>query len=184
MPKRLPLLMFALAACAAAAAAQTAESVYSDLDRGRCKTVESEAEGYSWAKECGGVAGFKLRHLMGDERESITVVKPDGSQHPLDFWTYVTPAFSSIGPRAEWRVRRRGARAEPFALIVRLNANEDPVQYQKRTSYLVVARLAPGKVCVTDRIAPGPRANELARRSADASADKPCLRAIGETGAQ
>ena len=184
MLKRLPLLIFFFAACASSAAAQAVESVYTDLDREKCKTIEFEHEGYSWTKECRGVAGYKLRHLMGDERESITVVGPDGRQHPLEFWSTVTPAFSSVGPKAEWRVRRRGGRAEPYALIVRLNANEDPVAYQKLTSYLVVARLAPGKVCVTDRIAPGPRANELARQAADASADKPCLRPFGETDAQ
>jgi hypothetical protein len=163
-----------------AAPAQTAESVYTELDRAKCRTVEYEHEGYSWTRECRGVAGYKLLHLQGDERESITVVSPDGRPHPLEFWSTVSPAFSSVGAKAEWRVRRRGDRVEPFALIVRLNANENPDQYQKITSYLVVARLAPGRVCVTDRIAPGPRANEQARQSADDSAAKPCLRPIGE----
>ncbi|HWS52665.1 MAG TPA: hypothetical protein VN228_00950 [Pyrinomonadaceae bacterium] len=181
---RTTLLLLLLLAGASPAAAQNAESLYTDLDPAKCKTVEFEHEGYSWTKECRGVAGYKLRHLQGDERESITVVAPGGAEHPLEFWSTVTPAFSSVGPRAEWRVRRRGDRVEPFALIVRLNANENPVEYQKVTSYLVVARLAPGKVCVTDRVAPGPRANELARQSADASAAKPCLRPIGETEAQ
>lgn len=180
MPKRLPLLILVFAVCAAPAAARQAESVYTDLDHEKCKTIEFEHEGYSWTKECAGVAGYKLHLLMGDERESITVVDPGGAQHPLEFWSTVSTAFSSVGPRAEWRVRRRGNRVEPFALIVRLNANEDPVAYQKITSYLVVSRLVPGKVCVTDRIAPGPRANELARESADASATKPCLRPVGE----
>jgi hypothetical protein len=169
-----------LFACAASAGAQGAESVYTDLDGAKCKTIEYEHEGYSWTKDCGGVARFKLHVLQGDERFSLTVVRPDGSLHPLEFWSTVSPAFTSLGQKAEWRVRRRGKGVEPFAIIVRLNAHEDAGSIEKVTSYLVVARLAPGRVCVTDKIAPGPRANELARQSADASAARPCLRAIGE----
>ena len=174
---RLTLLVFVLAAGAASVRAQGVESVYTELDEKRCKTIEFEHEGYSWTRDCPGVAGYKLHHLQGDERASITVVSPDGRQHPLEFWSTVSPAFSSVGPRAEWRVRRGGARPEPFALIVRFNAHEDPEKIERFTSYLVVARLAPGAVCVTDRIEPGPRANEEARRAADASASKPCLKA-------
>lgn len=184
MLKRLPILIFVFAACAASAPAQQVESVYSDLGDAKCKTIEYEHEGYSWTKECAGVAGYKLHVLQGDERESVTVIGPGGGRHPLELWSSVSPAFSSVGPKAEWRVRRRGGRVEPFALIVRYNANEDAVNYQKVTSYLVVARLAPGKVCVTDKIAPGPRANELAREAADASAAKPCLPLIGADGAE
>ena len=184
MQLRLAITFAFLLACAAPAAAQEAESIYTDLDLKKCKTVEYEHEGYSWTKECAGVGGFKLRWLMGDERESITVVGLGGGQHPLEFWSTVSPAFSSLGQKAEWRVRRRGKAVEPYALIVRFNAHEDPVKIERVTSYLVVTRLAPGRVCVTDRIAPGPQANEQARAAADASAAKPCLRAIGEDDAE
>jgi hypothetical protein len=180
MRLRLALIPVLLFAAAAPAAGQAAESVYTDLDVKRCKTIEQEAEGYSWTKECAGVGGHKLHWLMGDERESLTVVAPGGGQHPLEFWATVSTGFSSLGPKAEWRVRQRGQTNEPFALIIRFNAHEDPEKVEKVTSYLVVARLAPGPVCVTDKIAPGPRANELARQAADASADKPCLRPDGE----
>lgn len=174
------ILLFLLAGAAGAPAQQQVESVYTDLADAKCRTIEFEHEGYSWTKECPGVAGYKLHLLQGDERESVTVIRPDGSRHPLELWSSVSPAFSSAGPKAEWRVRRRGGRVEPFALVVRYNAKEDPVNYRKTTSYLVVARLAPGKICVTGKVAPGPRANELARRAADDSAGKPCLPPIGE----
>ena len=182
--KRLPLIILVSAFCAATVAAQKAESVYTDLEAKTCKTIEFEHEGYSSTQECPGVAGYKLHVLEGDERQSITVVKPDGSKHPLDFWSTVSPAFSSVGQKAEWRVRARRGRVEPFALVVRYNARENPDNFEAFTSYLVVARIAPGRVCVTDKIAPGPRANELARAAADASATKPCLPAIGEGDAQ
>jgi hypothetical protein len=160
-------------------AAPAAESVYTDLDTKKCQTIEEEHEGYSWTKLCAGADGYKLHWLMGDERESITVVKPDGSAHPLELWSTVSPAFSSLGPHAEWRVRRRAGRAGPYALIVRFNAYENPEQ-NKSVSYLVVVRLEGDKVCVTDKIPPGPTANQLARDAADHSAAKPCLRGIGE----
>jgi hypothetical protein len=178
MSSRLALILLSLLAGAAGAAAQTRESLYTDLGV-MCKTISSEHEGYSWTKRCPGLAGYRLHKLMGDERESVTVIRPDRTEHPLEFWSTVSPAFSSVGPRAEWRVTRRGNRITPYALIVRLNANENPEQ-QKLVSYLVVVRIGTDKICVTDRIAPGPRANELARDAADSSAARPCLRAIGE----
>lgn len=173
------LIILLLTQGAAPRGAPAAGSVYTNLDRGRCRTIAEEHEGYSWTKQCPGVAGYRLQLLMGDERESITVVKPDGTQHPLEFWSTVSPAFSSVGPRAEWRVRRRGGRVEPYALIVRLDANENPEQ-RKVVSYLVVVRFGPDKICVTEKVPPGPRANEVARHAADNSASKPCLRGIGE----
>ena len=180
MLKRLPFFVFVLVACATPAAAQKVESVYTDLDSKKCKLIEQEHEGYSSTHECMGVAGYKLLVLYGDDRESVTVVRPDGSQHPLELWHTVSGMFSSVGQKAEWRVRRRAGKPEPFALIVRFNANklaDDPAQ---KISYLVVARVAPGKICVTDKIPPGADANELARRAADDSAAKPCLPSSGE----
>lgn len=182
MFSRTALTLLMIFAGAGAAAAQRAESVYTALDPRACRTTDFEREGQSSTQECPGVGGYKLRVLEGDNRQSITVVRPDGTQHPLDFWHTVSGAFSTVGPRAEWRVRRRAGRVEPFALVVRFNANRQPDEPHKITSYLVVARLAPGRVCVTDRIEPGPRANEEARRAADASASRPCLRPAGEEG--
>jgi hypothetical protein len=43
-------------------------------------------------------------------------------------------------------------------------------------SYLAVAKITATEVCVTEKIAPGPRANEDARRAADAASNKPCLK--------
>ena len=183
MPSSIALIFLLLLQGAAPGSAPDAESVYTDLDVKRCRTIEEEHEGYSWTKECAGVGGYRLRWLMGDERESITVVKPDGTEHPLELWSTVSPAFSSLGSRAEWRVRRRGGRVEPYALVVRFNAHENPEQ-NKTVSYLVVARLAPDKICVTEKIPPGPQANQLARRAADTSAAKPCARGIGEAEAR
>ena len=104
---RLPVALFALVACTAAAQPR---SVYTALDR--CTTTELNAdEGWS-TQRCPGTAGYTLLVHEGDLRQSVDVVAPGGAVYPLDFWSVITSAFSSVGPRAEWRVV---ARVEPAA---------------------------------------------------------------------
>ena len=61
----------------------------------------------------------------------------------------------------------------PYALIVRVNASENPEKPEQTTSYLAVAKITGAEVCVTDKV----KTNKAARQAADASADKPCLTA-------
>jgi hypothetical protein len=149
-----------------------AESVYTDTAGARCKTVETHEEGASSVQRCAGVAGYGLLVEDFDSRQSVTVVSPDGKRHPLNYWQVITTGFSSLGEKAEWRVQKKGARVRPYALIVRVNASENPEKPEQTTSYLAVAKLTAGEVCVTDKV----KTNEEARRAADASADKPCLK--------
>jgi len=88
----------------------------------------------------------------------------------------VSGGFSTVGPRAEWRMARQNGKLAPVALIIRYNANEDPEKPQKVNSYLVVAKITSAEICVTDKILPGPKANEEARRAADIASTKPCLK--------
>jgi hypothetical protein len=150
-------------------------SVYSSLSN--CKTVSTDGESGSSTQACRGVGGYNLRLEYGDARESITVISPDGKQHPLKFWEVISTGFSSVGKKAEWRVTGKGNKVTPRALIVRFDASENPEDSSKVTSYLVVAKVTPEGICVTDKIAPSATANEEARRAADASAAKPCMAA-------
>jgi hypothetical protein len=152
--------------------------VYTDLSAGACKTVKADApgEGNSSAQRCPGVAGYHLLVLDDDSRQTVTVVGPAGKEHPLDLWLTASGAFSSVGRRAEWRVRRSGAKDEPFALVVRYDYAASPDNPDKNVSSLVVAKITSGGVCVTDKILPAPNQNLLAREAADSSARKPCLR--------
>ncbi|HEX8722592.1 MAG TPA: hypothetical protein VF736_18390 [Pyrinomonadaceae bacterium] len=168
-------LVLSWGAAAAQAPAARIESVYTDLSAARCKTVETSEEAASSVQKCPGVAGYGLLVEDNDLRQSVTVVAPDGKRHPLNYWQVVTTAFSSVGDKAEWRVAREGRRLRPIALIVRVNASENPESPEQKTSYLAVAKITAGGVCVTDKVKGGPSANEEARRAADASADKPCL---------
>jgi hypothetical protein len=154
-----------------ALAAPPVTSVYSSLHK--CKQVKT---GRDWSVQaCRGVGGYNLQLEYDDSRESITVFSPDRQKHPLEFWRVVSGGFSSVGQQAEWRVTTKNGKQVPIALIVRFNASENPEDSSKITSYLVVTKITPQKICVTDKIAPGATANEEARRAADASADKPCL---------
>ncbi|HKR00359.1 MAG TPA: hypothetical protein VJT09_06785 [Pyrinomonadaceae bacterium] len=146
-------------------------SVYSSLSG--CKLVKT---GRDWSVQaCQGVGGYNLQLEYDDSRESITVYSPDRQKHPLDFWRVISSGFSSVGEKAEWRVTGKNGKVVPVAFIVRFNASENPEDSTKVTSYLVVVKITPQKICVTDKIGPSSTANEEARRAADASADKPCL---------
>jgi hypothetical protein len=149
-----------------------AESVYTDIAPARCKTVETHEESAGSVQKCPGVAGYTLLVEDDDSRQSVTVVSPDGKKHPLNYWQVITTGFSSLGEKAEWRVERKGGKVQPFALIVRVNASENPEKPDEKTSYLAVAKITAAAVCVTDKV----QTNEEARQAADASADKPCLK--------
>ncbi len=153
--------------------APAAESVYTDIAAARCKTVEAHEEGASSVQKCAGVGGYELLVEDDDSRQSVTVVSPDGKRHPLNYWQVITTGFSSLGEKAEWRVEKKGGKVRPYALIVRVNASENPEKPDEKTSYLAVAKITSDAVCVTDKV----KTNEAARQAADASADKPCLEA-------
>jgi hypothetical protein len=148
-------------------------SVYTNLSG--CRTISADRESASYVERCAGIAGYKLDVETGDERMSIAVIAPGGKKSELSYWQVITSAFSSLGDKAEWRVQRVNGKSVPVALIVRVNASENPENPQRTTAYLAVAKITPQRTCVTDKIAASARANEEARRAADAAAQKPCL---------
>ena len=162
---------------AIAAAGQSNQSVYTSLGAKQCRTIKTaEAGDDGYEGRCRGVAGYTLLLSEGDLRQNITVITPKGAKHSLDLWDVISGGFSSVGPKAEWRMTTRNGKPVPVALIVRYNANEDAEAPTKQNSYLAVSKITPTEICVTDKILPGPKANEDARRAADAAATKPCLK--------
>jgi hypothetical protein len=161
-------MVFALALTVSA---DSITSVYSSLSG--CKLVTKGIE--SSTQACVGVGGYNLRLEYGDMRDSITVISPNGKKYPLRFGEILSSGFSNVGEKAEWRVTYKNGKLVPIAFIVRFNASENPEDSSKSTSYLVVTKITPQKICVTDKIAPSRTANEEARRAADVSATKPCL---------
>ncbi len=159
------------------------ESIYSDLSSNKCKTLTTDRETGASTQACPGVARYRLLVHDDDSRQSITVVTPDGKEHDLDFWDVVTRGFSSVGPKAEWRVVRNKRTLAPFALIVRVNASEaseDAANPNRTTSYLTVTKLTPERICVTHKISTGANANADARRAADEVRTAACLKASAQ----
>ena len=156
------------------AQAGATDSIYTQLNGAKCKTTKSGQEYI--VQSCPGVGGYKLLVSEDDARMSVTIVDPRGKEHPLEYWNVISSGFSSLGDKAEWRVKKQRGKVNPFALIVRVNASENPEDSSKKTSYLAVAKITPQQTCVTDKIAPSATANEEARRAADASSGKPCLK--------
>jgi hypothetical protein len=162
----------------ATAVAQSNTSVYTPLGAKQCRAIKAVRripdDGFS--ARCQGAAGYTLVVSEGDLRQNITVITPQGEEHSLDLWSVVSSGFSSVGPKAEWRMGSQNGKSVPVALVIRYNASEDPEKPDKITSYLAVAKLTPTEICVTQKVSPGPKANEDARRAADAASTKPCLK--------
>lgn len=168
------LLVILLLAIWTTARSQSNTSVYTSLEEKHCRPIKSASADYEG--RCRGIAGYALLLSEGDLRQNVTVVTARGTKHSLDLWDVVSGGFSSVGPKAEWRMSRQNGKLAPVALILRYNANEDPAQPNKRSSYLAVTKITPTEICVTDKIPSGPKANEDARHAADNATTKPCLK--------
>lgn len=167
------------AAAQANPAGQEIRSVRTSLKADDCTTVSVDEEAGGSTQRCPGTAGYTLLALDGDARMSITLVDPAGREHPLEFWTTITGAFTSLGEEVEWRVRGEGASAVPVALITTVLANEHPDDPERITPYRVISRITPAETCVTHRLGVIPSDDEV-RRLADASASAPCRGAYSE----
>lgn len=175
---KISLFVLALLSFSAITAmAQTNSSLYTPLEEKQCKTIKLvDALPGDYEGRCRGVAGYSLIVTEGDLRQNVTVVTPKGAKHSLELWEVISGAFSSVGARAEWRMAKQNGKLTPVALIIRYNANDDPESPNKQSSYLAVTKITASEICVTDKIMPGAKANEDARRAADEAATKPCLK--------
>lgn len=151
------------------------KSVFTDLDPRRCRVIEHNRQTGETVRRCRGAAGYRLLVEDADLRVSVTVVAPDRRRYPLNYALVVTPALTTLGEKAEWRVESKGRRRVPIALIVPVNAHDEAEFPHRVRSYLAVAKLAADTICVTDRIRPGRSALEIARRAADSAAQRGCL---------
>jgi hypothetical protein len=168
---RLLLMAGVMQACAQAPAEYA--SVYTDLSGSACRIEKEDKETGASVERCSGVAGYSLLLHHDDARMSITVISPDGKQHPLDYWNVITRGFSKTGAKAEWRVLKRGNSLTPVALIVRVDASEG--EPPKKRSYLAVAKITPQETCVTRKVEPAASANEIARKAADSASAEACI---------
>ncbi len=150
-------------------------SVYTNLTQNSCKTIATNEETGGETQKCRGIGKWSLLTLYDDQRMSVNVVAPDQAVAELNFWSVVSSGFSSLGTKAEWRVRKEKNGLVPTALIIRVNTSEGEGVKKSGKSYLAVAKITGTETCVTDKIELQRNANLLARKAADSSAEKPCL---------
>lgn len=156
-------LLTSMAACA------QNRSVYTSLTGSDCSIrIDSTMPGVGRGI-CRGVGDYKLKILSDDERMSVNVIAPNAKQFELDFWGYFGN-FSSVGERAEWRMKGK----RPIAVIIRYDVADRGVDDDKRTSYLIVSKITDTGACVVAIVKPGQNQNAQARRLADSAAGKPC----------
>jgi len=156
------------------ATAETYESRYTPLSAAKCITLHEEQDFI--LQECPGFAGYQLHVSEGDLRQSITLVR-DGKEHPLQFWDTVSPLFSTLGTKAEWRFIANNRKLSPIALITRLNVVTGE-KADQTTSWLVVTKITMSSICVVGKIRPqrDGTQNQKARDMADKSTDMACLK--------
>ncbi|GGJ48506.1 hypothetical protein [Deinococcus roseus] len=154
------------------AMAQNLSSVYTSLNSKDCKTLEQETEEGEFIHQlCPGVGKYRLDFTEGDLRSNVKVQHPSGQLSDLDLIAKVSSGFSSVGPKAEWRMKK----GIPVALILRYNASENPEDGSIITSYLVVSKITSTSACVVGILKPQQNQNVLARKLADQAQQKPCL---------
>lgn len=141
-----------------------------------CKTTSHNKETGDTEKRCPGPAGYSLVVIESDDRASISLVTAKEKTLPLNFWDIVTPTFSTLGPKVEWRLMSNNGAVTPVAIIARVNTvDQADVAAPKPRSFLVVARIHNETACVTAKVSASERnANELARSIAD-TPDRACL---------
>ncbi len=146
-----------------------AKSIYTGTTDKDCKaTKESSDDGYVGL--CKGTAGFNIELIEGDLRQTVNVITPSKKKIELNLWSTVSSGFSSVGAKAEWRMKGK----VPTALIIRFNASGNPEDSSIITSYLVVIKLSKSTACITDIVMPSKTQNAEAQKLADAASGKSC----------
>ncbi len=123
---------------------------------------------------CPGPAGYTLSvRQVESGRTSIDIVDPAGKATPLNYHQVITPSMFALSNEAEWRIEA----GTPIALITTIRAHEDPADPAKTTnSYVAVARITPGQVCVTDKLSgQDAQGHGAVQRAADSARTRPCL---------
>ncbi len=175
----LPGLTF-LSACGDRSDAVNAqvESMLTDIGPDSCtEQIDEDDPNDTTYQLCPGVSGYSLmlRHV-GSGRQSIDVRTPDGVDFPLDYDVYVTRYMLHLDTRAEWRLIEKSGAKIPVALIVRVYAHENEDEPQDVTeTYIAVAKIAPGEICVIGRIAEAPQYESKVQDAVNAALTSQCL---------
>jgi len=147
-------------------------SSYTSIAEQDCITLNSDNMGS--IQECEPFLDIKVKVIEGDLRQSIVLMRK-GKEYDLNFWSIVSPMFSFLGQKIEWR-HQLGKPEKLKGMIVRFEASDNFENLDKTSSYLVVSKISKDKICVVAKIAPSEDQNEIARKILDSKKVLPCLK--------
>jgi hypothetical protein len=125
---------------------------------------------------CESFEQFGVEVSDDDARMSITI-KHRGVEYPQRYSSTVSPLFSTLGSKIEWRYAK-GKSYAPHAFIARVNLSmedENANSGYKTVSKLAVSKIDEHAICVVGVIPPVKNQNVLARELADKAKSMPCL---------
>ena len=152
------IIMASLAFITLSTTSASYDSRYTSIEPSSCRILSSDE--ISSTQSCQQFDNIQVKVLEGDIRQSITLTRR-GKEYPLEFWRTVSPIFSSLGNKIEWRYTK-GMNGKLKGMITRLNASEQS-ENAKTTSYLVVVSIKKNRMCVVAKIAPQSKQNQKAR---------------------
>ncbi len=141
-------------------------SAYTSLNSADCRNLPSSGpnEVPYTQQSCAGMPGWSLLVEDFDSRNNVQVKFGDKAMD-LEVWNRL-PAFSHLGPKAEWRgpVKSPGI-VDPYALIFRFYQTDGE---GKESNFLVVSRITPTAACIVGLVDGGDaNGNQKARDMAD-----------------
>lgn len=129
---------------------------------------------------CPGAAGYRLLVAGSDSSPKLTVIAPDGSRHPLQYWDVNAPEFASLANSISWGMARRGRRVTPIAITLTVNVKYDRYS-RNQDPYTVVAKWTRAKVCIVGRLRPSGTFAAEVHATLQSAPYRKCL-ALDDTG--
>jgi hypothetical protein len=162
LPAALGLIAFA---CALPASGQEIASTYTKHDYETCRKLPSPEPDVVDLRECDGFGGWKVR--WGNAPDASWIEFSETGQDLR------LGSFFVVGPTIEWRGPVVGGAIAPTTAIVRYQTGSNVGNLSK--SSLVIYRLSGTPCAVAVQPASVPKANEVARLTADETGeDAPC----------
>lgn len=166
------LILAAVLSAAGRQVAWHAETAYTSLENKSCKVETPPEDEEPSVAICPGVMGYALKVSFADARENLAVIDPSGGEHDLRLPELISAGFSTLGPRAEWRMLAAGGAKVPAALIVVFSAQAEDGSMKE---YRAVSKISPEGICLVAVIPPHSEQHGHAREAADKAAASKCL---------
>lgn len=159
---------------------QSVKSVYTNVEKSCRKLKKDEIKGLTYEEgmiyqECPGLGGYKI--ILADH-SLLTIISPTGKEKLLSVGIgKCLPYIAGEKIKIEWRMRQiQKGLFVPYAMIVRMAADQCRNGISQTISYLVVVKMSElTEPCIIANVSPSPKQNELAREIADNATIQRCI---------